>query len=94
MQFCCNKQGRYNKTNEILKVVNLCQALGLRLVPPHYKERVEVPVVAQQVKNLTSIHEDVGLIPDLTQWVKDLALPGADVTWIPSCYGCAAVALI
>ena len=25
------------------------------------------PVVAQQVKNLTSIHEDTGLIPDLTQ---------------------------
>ena len=23
--------------------------------------------------NLTSIHEDVSLIPDLTQWVKDLA---------------------
>ena len=29
-----------------------------------------VPVMAQQVKNATSIHEDVGLIPDLTQWVK------------------------
>ena len=25
------------------------------------------------ITNLTSIHEDTGLIPDLTQWVKDLA---------------------
>ena len=33
-----------------------------------------VSVVVQQVKNLTSIHEDVDLIPGLTQWVKDLAL--------------------
>ena len=32
-----------------------------------------VPIVAQQVKNLTSLHEDEGLIPGLTQWVKDLA---------------------
>ena len=34
-----------------------------------------VPVVAQQVRNPTSIHEEVGLIPGLTQWVEDLALP-------------------
>ena len=26
--------------------------------------------MAQQVKNLTGIHEDVGLFPSLAQWVK------------------------
>ena len=36
------------------------------------KKKRGVSILAQQVKNPTSIHEDVGLIPGLTQWVKDL----------------------
>ena len=35
------------------------------------------PVVVQQVKNQTSIHEDAGSILDLTWWIMDLALPQA-----------------
>ena len=33
-----------------------------------------IPIVAQQVKNPTSIHEDEGLICGLAQWIKDPVL--------------------
>ena len=39
------------------------------------KLHIGVTVVAQQLMNPTSIHKDMGSIPGLAQWVKDLVLP-------------------
>ena len=38
---------------------------------------IRVPVMAQWLMNPTRNHEVEGSIPGLTQWVKDLAFPGA-----------------
>ena len=41
------------------------------------KKNLGVPIVAQQVENLTSIQEDVNSIPGFIQWLR-----------IQCCHGC------
>ena len=48
--------------------------------------------MAQWVKNPTSLYKDVGLIPGLTQWVKDPALSKCGwQMWLGSCTAVAVV---
>ena len=69
--------------------------LVLQVCDKYLKKKYQggVPVVTQRVENPTSIHEDVGLIPSLIQWAKDLVLPQAvvqvtDAARIWLCCGC------
>ena len=38
------------------------------------KAALSIPIVAQQVTNLTGLQEDVGSFPGLAQWIKDVAM--------------------
>ena len=44
------------------------------VVLPQLKHLLRAPIVAQWVTDPTSIHEDAGSIPDLSQQVKDRVL--------------------
>ena len=63
------------KDFKIWKLLRMIQAGQYNTINPSKQKIFEVPVVAQWVKNPTSIHEDTGSIPGLAQWVKDPALP-------------------
>ena len=70
-------------------LTNANEATDKGLIPQIYKHLLQlnikkkkksknvqgVPFVAWQLTNPTRIPEDAGLIPGLTHWVKDLALP-------------------
>ena len=62
-----NVGGRDNREVEI----------GIYTLPYTKSTKLGLPLAAQQLTNPTSIHEDEGSIPGLTQWVKALVLPWA-----------------
>ena len=74
----------------------LVQELMTRKCEDTETKKIGVPIVAQWVKNPTSIHKDVGSIPVLARWVKDLVWLQAEVQvadeariWCCCCCSCA-----
>ena len=47
----------------------------------------KLPLWHSRLRTWQCLCGDLGSIPGLLQWVKDLVLPQADVTWIGCCHG-------
>ena len=47
----------------------MCKYMGIKLYIPGF------PIVAQRLTNLTSIHEGMGSILGLAQWIEDPVWP-------------------
>ena len=57
----------------------MCKVIHHSMFEFILKPKIWSSHLAQLVKNLTSIHENASLIPDLSQLVKDPAFPQAVV---------------
>ena len=62
-------------------------------ISPVLKIKAGVPVMVQWETNLTSIYENIGSIPGLSQWVKDLVLPWCTSQMWLGCHVAVAVAV-
>ena len=67
----CNLQNQIVLCGDRASGISVDKSIGNRIK----KAQTRVPIVTQQVKYLTSIHEDPGSIPSLAQWVRDPVLP-------------------
>ena len=70
-------KGTQSSTNQKGAGVTLNLRAEFHWESTNKKGKAWVPIVAQEVKNPTSIHEDASSILGLTQWVKDPASPQA-----------------
>ena len=62
------------KTERKKKVLHYCK-IETQKKEKRKRKKKGVPIVAQQLTNLTSIHENADSILGLPQWVRDLVLP-------------------